>query len=90
MTSTLIIDYLGVGLASARPATPNLFAGALGLYFATDTGALSSWDGTTWHTAATGALTTAMFAALNLSTLPTSDPGSGKPWLNGGVLQVGP
>jgi hypothetical protein len=31
-----------------------------------------------------------MFAALNLSSLPTADPGSGKPWLNGGVLQVGP
>jgi len=30
------------------------------------------------------------FSALNLSTLPTSDPGGGKPWLNGGVLQVGP
>lgn len=29
------------------------------------------------------------FANLDLSGLPTSDPGSGKPWLNGGVLQVG-
>lgn len=38
----------------------------------------------------TGALTPGNFAALNLSSLPTSDPGSGKPWLNGGVLQVGP
>jgi len=31
----------------------------------------------------------AAFATLDLSTLPTSNPGSGKPWLNGGVLQVG-
>lgn len=38
----------------------------------------------------TGALTPANFAALNLSALPTSDPGGGKPWLNGGVMQVGP
>jgi hypothetical protein len=38
----------------------------------------------------TGALTPTNFAALDLSTLPTSDPGSGKPWLNGGVMQVGP
>lgn len=38
----------------------------------------------------TGALTPVNFAALDLSTLPTSDPGGGKPWLNGGVLQVGP
>jgi hypothetical protein len=31
------------------------------------------------------------FANLDLnSVLPTSDPGSGKPWLNGGAMQVGP
>lgn len=30
------------------------------------------------------------FADLDLSGLPTSDPGNGKPWLNGGVVQVGP
>jgi hypothetical protein len=34
--------------------------------------------------------TASNFADTNLSTLPASDPGSGKPWLNGGVLQVGP
>lgn len=38
---------------------------------------------------ASAALSTAAFAALDLSTLPTSDPGGGKAWLNGGVLQVG-
>lgn len=37
-----------------------------------------------------GPLTAAAFAALDLSGLPTADPGGGKPWLNGGVLQVGP
>ncbi len=31
----------------------------------------------------------AAIAALDLSSLPTSDPGGGKVWLNGGVLQVG-
>lgn len=30
------------------------------------------------------------FAYADLSTLPTADPGGGKPWLNGGVVQVGP
>jgi len=30
-----------------------------------------------------------LFAATDFSTLPTSNPGSGKVWLNGGVLQVG-
>lgn len=37
---------------------------------------------------ATG-ISAASFAALDLSTLPTSNPGGGKPWLNGGVMQVG-
>lgn len=35
-------------------------------------------------------LTAAAWGALDLHLLPTSDPGGGKPWLNGGVLQVGP
>lgn len=40
-------------------------------------------------------LATTDIAALNLSTLPTSDPGSGKIWINGGggssgALWVGP
>ncbi len=30
-----------------------------------------------------------LLATADLSGLPTSDPGSGKPWLNGGVLMVG-
>lgn len=36
------------------------------------------------------AITAEQFAALDLSILPTSDPGGGMPWLNGGVMQVGP
>ena len=34
-------------------------------------------------------VTTVAIAALDFSTLPTSNPGGGKLWLNGGVLQVG-
>lgn len=37
-----------------------------------------------------GSITPEAFAALDLDNLPTSDPGGGKPWLNGGVVQVGP
>jgi len=40
-------------------------------------------------TGPSGTFTATNFAAMDLSTLPTTDPGSGKPWLNGGVLQVG-
>jgi len=46
--STLITDYLGAGLASARPATPPVAVGALALFYATDTGALSRWTGAAW------------------------------------------
>jgi len=38
---------------------------------------------------ASGGGTSAAFASLDLSSLPTSNPGGGKPWLNGGVLQIG-
>jgi hypothetical protein len=48
MASGLIIDYLGTGLIAARPATPTLHTGALGLWYATDTNILSIWDGSTW------------------------------------------
>lgn len=37
-----------------------------------------------------GGVSEADIAALDFSGLPTSDPGSGMLWLNGGVLQVGP
>jgi hypothetical protein len=44
-TSTLVTDYLGYGTAASRPASPNLPTGAVGIYFATDTGAVSLWNG---------------------------------------------
>jgi hypothetical protein len=49
MASGLILDYLGVGLLSARPATPSLHTGALGVWFSTDTGQASYWDGSEWY-----------------------------------------
>ncbi len=50
MASGRLIDYLGEGLFSARPAAPDLAAGALGLYYATDTNTLYAWDGSAWDT----------------------------------------
>ena len=38
---------------------------------------------------ASAVMTPASWAALNLSTLPTSDPGGGRPWLNGNYICVG-
>lgn len=54
MASGRLIDYLGEGLFSARPVTPNLAAGALGLYYATDTNTLYAWDGSAWDTVGGG------------------------------------
>lgn len=48
MASGLLIDYLGSGPISSRPATPTLFTGSLGLWYATDTDTLSAWDGSSW------------------------------------------
>lgn len=36
-----------------------------------------------------GAFSAAIFEATNLSSLPTSNPGNGQPWINGGALWVG-
>lgn len=54
MASGRLIDYLGEGLFSARPVTPNLATGALGLYYATDTNTLYAWDGSAWDTVGGG------------------------------------
>jgi hypothetical protein len=54
MASTRITDYLGAGLASARPVSPPVAAGALAEYIATDTGTVSVWNGTSWITLSTG------------------------------------
>lgn len=54
MASGRLIDYLGEGNLAARPATPDLAAGALGLYFAEDTDTLYAWDGTAWNAISSG------------------------------------
>lgn len=59
MASGLILDYLGSGNVADRPATPNLYTGSLGLWFATDTEVLSLWDGATW-TDVTGSAVTSV------------------------------
>jgi hypothetical protein len=52
--SAILTDYLGEGLASARPATLSIAPSALGLYYATDTTVLSAWNGSAWVTITTG------------------------------------
>lgn len=48
MASGLLVDYLGSGIIADRPVSLTLFADSVGLWFATDTGILSAWDGSTW------------------------------------------
>jgi len=54
--SGLITNYLGAGLASARPVTPSITSGGIALYLASDTGAFSVWGGS-WATLAAGTVT---------------------------------
>lgn len=46
--STSIIDYMGEGLASARPTTPPVSSAALAFYYSTDTTTLDLWNGSAW------------------------------------------
>ncbi|MHC9085333.1 hypothetical protein ACYX7E_09875 [Luteimonas sp. RIT-PG2_3] len=48
MASGRFADYLGKGLAADRPATPVLHPEMPGLWFSTDSGEWSAWDGTAW------------------------------------------
>ena len=43
-----IVQYLGRGLAAARPASLSISASGIGLYYATDTLQLSLWNGSVW------------------------------------------
>lgn len=48
-SSTLIADYIGVGLHAARPSPPPITAPATAIYYETDTLNTFIWDGTsTW------------------------------------------
>lgn len=49
MPSTLLPAYLGQGLAAARPVTPAIATGTIGLYFATDTGAYFIYANGAWQ-----------------------------------------
>lgn len=44
-----LVDYIGGGTAAARPATLDLTPGAVGLYFATDTKAITIWVAAGWQ-----------------------------------------
>jgi hypothetical protein len=45
----LISSYLGHGTHAARPATPNVAAGVVAIYYETDTLQTFIWDGAAWQ-----------------------------------------
>lgn len=46
--STLVTDYVGRGTHAARPASPNIPAGATAAYYETDTATVFFWNGSAW------------------------------------------
>jgi hypothetical protein len=54
MADSNITNYLGIGLASAIPASPNPPSGATEFYYETDTTTLKVWNGSAWVTAGGG------------------------------------
>lgn len=55
MTDKVFATYdLDSGLAADRPATPSVAGGRLYIYSATDTGAISIWNGTAWVSGGVG------------------------------------
>jgi hypothetical protein len=72
MASGALRDYFGRGLASARPAAPDLYDDVLGFWFATDTGILSAWNGSAWEDVA------------SVDPIVAAPPSGG--WSNGAML----
>lgn len=54
MTSTLIVQYMGQGVAASRPATPSIDTGAIGFYYATDTSTLTVYANGAWNSVGGG------------------------------------
>lgn len=45
-----LVDYVGGGVIADRPVSLTLTTGAIGFWYATDTGAITVWDGSAWQT----------------------------------------
>jgi len=72
MASVLISEYMGRGPVSNRPASPNVPSGVAAMWFATDSGILSVWDGSSWNdivpAGSLSVVQSAVVAQTNLST----------------------
>jgi hypothetical protein len=76
MTTTLITDYLGAGVAASRPATPAVPVGGLAAYIATDTGVYSVWNGTVWITVSSSGVYAPLIAPTFTAPVNIGSPGA--------------
>jgi hypothetical protein len=67
-TSSLLITYLGQGVAASRPSAPSIGTGVLGVYYATDTHALSLWNGSSYDSYALGGAGTGTVTSITAGT----------------------
>lgn len=98
-TSSLIIDFLGEGLAASRPASLTINSAALGIYYATDTKVVSLWNGSGWDTLSgggSGTVTEIVAAGLltggtitTAGTIGLAAPASGIVVSNGTTISAG-
>jgi hypothetical protein len=86
------VDNTGSGhdltVKGSTGATVSVASGDLAILYCNGTG-IEALGGATGGGGGSP-VTAAAILALDFSGAPTSDPGGGKLWLNGGVLQVGP
>lgn len=67
MASGRLVDYLGFGLAAARPTSLSLNTGTVGIYFSTDTVTVSYWNGSSWQSpSGSGNMTTTVYDPANI------------------------
>ena len=84
--STLLTDYMGRGLASARPTSLSVATNALALYYATDTSTWAYWNGSGWTTLLMGVNTVVAGAGLSGGTITAAGTISAN-W-NGGTVSA--
>jgi hypothetical protein len=87
--SALIKDYIGNGLAAARPVTPNVASGVSPFYYATDTDVLSVWDGTAWVAVGGGGGGSGTVTSVAVSGGTTGLSVTGSPITTSGTITLG-
>ena len=86
--STVIIDYLGVGVLASRPAVPNIETGCGALWFSTDVIRPSLWTGSSWLDIV-GAAPAAGLVSSDGTIFEATTLGAGLGWASGTLTNTG-